>query len=104
MDTICIDSKAVNSVRWPLRILAGIVYLAALIGAVGLLDIVWSRGATSPEAIRSLLFLPAGLLFLRFAWHAAVHGRSVELDWWPFASGRVALGYLILLSICGVHP
>jgi hypothetical protein len=96
MITAASNAGARVSVRWPFRMLAGLIVLAILIDAIGFSYAIGSGRVPFP-GLRYLVLLPALLWFFRVAGHAVVYGCSPKTEWWPFASSSVALGYLAIL-------
>ena len=86
------------SVRWPFRFLAGLVVLAGLVAIFGFIFMAWS-GSDPRMGSKQLIFLPGVVRLIRFAWHAALQGRSPSSQWWPFASERVAMCYFAILLL-----
>jgi cytochrome bd-type quinol oxidase subunit 1 len=95
MDTGTTRPRAI-SVRWPFRILAGLIVLASLTVGIGFLVMARSRGASILGA-KQLVPLPGVLWLMHLGWVAAVRGRAPFREWWPFASGGVVFGYFVVL-------
>lgn len=85
-------------VRWPFRILAGLVVLAGIIATGGMVLAGWHQGAA---VIRWQLLasLPGFVWFGRLCWYAAFRGQSPKQESWPFASQRVFTFYVIVWSL-----
>ena len=98
MNATAAHPKSNIPVRWPFRVLAGLIVVAGVIAITGSAYIDWAHGGTSPE-VRHLLLLPGALCLVRIAWHALVEGRSPETQWWPFASERVAKCYFVAVFL-----
>lgn len=96
MITVAPSPEHQASVRWPFRMLAGLIVLAVLIDVVGLGYAIGSGRAPFPD-LRYLVLLPALFWFVRVAGYAVVHGHSPRPEWWPFASNGVAMSYLVIL-------
>lgn len=94
MEAAHITSTARKSVRWPFRIFAALILLLAVVAPMGYGYIAWSEGRAM-LAWQLLASLPAAAWFIRFNWHAAIHGRSPATEHWPFASQRVLSCYML---------
>jgi hypothetical protein len=73
--------------------------MIAVLGAAsvfGTLFLIWRGGRAA--TIGDVLMIPLMIGFIRLMYHAAVYGKSpVDGNSWPFASARIANGYLLLL-------
>lgn len=83
-------------VRAPLRVLAGMIAVLGTASVLGTLFWIWRGGHAA--TIGDALMMPLMMGFIRLMYHAAVHGGSpMDGTSWPFASARIANGYLLLL-------
>lgn len=96
MITAAENPRSGISVRWPFRVLAGLIFLAGLIDVIGLGYAIGSGRAPLPD-LRYLVLLPALFWFFRLAGYAVVYGRSPKTEGWPFASNGAAMCYLVIL-------
>ncbi|HET8942862.1 MAG TPA: hypothetical protein VFN13_12840 [Rudaea sp.] len=85
-------------IRWPFRILAGLVVLADIVATVGMVISGWHQGAAVIQW-QLLASLPGLVWFGRLCWYAAFRGQSPAQESWPFASQRVFAAYVILWSV-----
>jgi hypothetical protein len=93
------DVQVAAAVRWPFRVLAGLICVAALVGYAGTGLALWSgHRLVDPE--RFLLLLPGVLWLFRLAAHAAMHGLPVRQPSWPFASAGVLFAYMVITLVC----
>jgi hypothetical protein len=91
------NSKPRLPVRWPFRVGALGILVAGVVATVAVPWLIWFHPTTGlPLSV--LVELPAMLMTVRFAYHAAVHGRSPPTLSWPFASDRVAFSYIVVLA------
>ena len=88
-------------VRWPFRAIAAVICIAGMAAVFGVLWSVWSHDATN-RTLSGLIGLPGTLMMVRVAYHAAVHRSAPATICWPFASGRVAFWYFVVL-ICVIQ-
>lgn len=94
------STKATRKVpiRWPFRILAGIVVLAGIAATAGMALSGWHQDAALVRW-QLLASLPGLLWFGRLCWYAALRGKSPGQECWPFASQRVFTFYVIVWSL-----
>ena len=85
-------------VRWPFRLLAAVVVVAGIVATIGLVLSGWHQGAVTMRW-QFLASLPGVAWFVRLCWYAAIRGRSSGQEWWPFASQRVFICYVIVWSL-----
>jgi hypothetical protein len=97
--TANVNSRA--SVRWPFRFIAAAICVAGMTAVFAALLQAWCGDTTSLQ-LKGLIALPAVSMMIRFAYHAAVRGRAPTMHFWPFASGRVAFWYFVVL-VCTSH-
>jgi len=83
-------------VRWPFRVIAAVICIAGMAAVFAVLWSVWSHDSTSLP-LSGLIGLPGMLMTVRVAYHAAVRRCAPATIFWPFASGRVAFWYLVVL-------
>ena len=80
-------------IRWPFRVLAAVIVLAALVGVLG-----GAYAAVRQRDLRAALLLlaaaPISALMIRLCGYAAWKGRVIGNPNWPFASGAVTLVWL----------
>lgn len=83
-------------VRTPFRVLAGMVGILGAVSVVGTIFLTWSGGRAA--TIGDVLIAPLMMGGIRLMYHAAAYGKSpIDGISWPFASARIANGYLLLL-------
>jgi len=83
-------------VRTPLRVLAGMIAVLGAASVFGTLFFILRGGRAA--TIGDVLMIPLMIGFIRLMYHAAGYGKSpVDGNSWPFASARIANGYLLLL-------
>ena len=83
-------------VRTPFRVLAGMIAVLGAGSVFGTLVMVWRGGRAA--TIGDVLMIPLMMGFIRLMYHAAAYGKSpIDGISWPFASARIANGYLLLL-------
>jgi hypothetical protein len=87
-----------RSVRAPFRLLAGFICLAGSVAVLGTAYVAWRRGIQLVP-VDFIVWLPGMAWFMRFAFHAAVHGAAPENEHWPFASRRVANCYFLIAML-----
>ena len=83
-----------RQIRWPFRLLAAVMVLAALIGILGGAYSVLGHGGPR-AALMLLAAAPVAALTARLCGYAALKGRAIGNPNWPFASGSVALSWLV---------
>lgn len=82
-------------VRWPFRVLAALVVVAGIVATFGSVLAGWHQGAATVRW-QLLASLPGFAWLVRLAWCAAIYGRSPTQEYWPFASQRIFLFYVVL--------
>jgi hypothetical protein len=83
-----------RQIRWPFRVLAAVIVLAASVGVLGgAYSVVTHRDLRA--ALLLLAAVPISALVMRLCGYAAWKGRAIGNPNWPFASGAVALSWLI---------
>lgn len=99
MDITDANEEPGTSVRWPFRILAGLVAVSGLVAFIGFAYMGFSRGPSSVP-VRSVIAVPGMFWLLRIAAYASVKGRAPSgSEYWPFASKRVAIGYFVIFLV-----
>lgn len=96
MDTQGYKLQKREPVRWPFRLLAAIIVLAAAVALVGTGAMWWSHDVTAPRW-QALFALPGVAWLARLAWESAIRGRSPASEYWPFASQGVFAFYLLAM-------
>ena len=97
-DEVLDKSTRGRTVRWPFRVLAAIIVLGALLGALGSVYTA-VRHKDPRAALLALTFAPIGALVGRLGGYAVWKGGVVRNPFWPFASGSVAMFWLIVALI-----
>ena len=85
-------------VRWPLRILGGLLLLASCIVQLGITYLAVIHKEMQ-AALFAVVALPIVSLVVRLVGYASWKGRVLERPLWPFASGSVAFVWAILFFI-----
>lgn len=98
MEIESLDVKPRVSVRWPYRILAALIVLAGAVAIVGPGILSRSQEPSLPKW-QLLAHLPGIAWLVRLAWYAATRGRVPAPHYWPFASERVFLFYMVICVI-----
>lgn len=85
------------AVRAPLRVLAALLWLFALVAFLGMAYVAWKGDQSLP--VKHVVMVPGMLWLSRLVFHAAVYGKAPEDANWPFASSQVATGYWLCVMI-----
>jgi hypothetical protein len=96
IETYLDSSPGARVVHRPFRILAAMLLIAALIAFVGSSYLALKRHDLK-FALFAVSFLPIAALLVRSAGNAVLFGRVVRTPLWPFASGRVASVWVVLM-------
>ncbi len=101
-DEMLLYSKRRSAIRWPFRVLALVFALAVIAAALGG---AWMalRHQDLKAALLALAFAPLAALVGRLAVHALRTGRVTANPRWPFASGSVAVTWLLLAWLVGSY-
>ncbi len=94
-DEILLHTKRASAIRWPFRLLALIVVLAALAAALGSVYIALTH-KDPRAAVLALGYAPLAALLVRLGGYAVWTGSVVRNPCWPFASQAVAVTWLLL--------
>ena len=94
-DTYLDTFPGARIVRWPFRLLAAVLVSAALFA---LLSSAYKAAVYHDltSALFVLLLLPLTALLVRAGGGAVLLGRVVVAPFWPFASGYVALAWVVI--------
>jgi hypothetical protein len=84
-----------HSVRWPFRLLAGVICLAGSVAVLWTAYVAW-RGGTQSVTPDCIVWLPGIAWLMRLVLYAALYGAVPKDEHWPFASSRVANGYFLI--------
>lgn len=102
IDSASVSNAAYTSrrmpVRWPFRLLAGLIVLAGSAVVIGMAVSGWSDGLPSPLKWQLLVTLPGLAWLMRLAGNAAIKGKSPPSHYWPFASAWVFLVYVVVFA------
>lgn len=84
-------------IRWPFRVLAALLVSASVIAFLGSAYAVYARHELK-AALSVVTFFPMSMLILRVGFHAVWFGRIAPQFMWPFASGKVALAWILFTT------
>ena len=87
-----------RAVRWPFRLLAAVIVLAALFAALGSVYTAF-RHKDPKAALFALALVPVAALIGRLGGYAVWNGSVVRNPFWPFASGLVAFAWVLITWI-----
>ena len=97
-DEILDKTNRGRAVRWPFRLLAAVIVLAALFAALGsAYAAFWHRDLRA--ALFTVSGLPVAALLGRLGGYAAWKGQVLRNPFWPFASGSVAFVWILIAWI-----
>ena len=92
------SNSSFRSVRWPFRVLAGLILLVSALAAVVYCLAIWN-GALGDPSIAHAIYLPAFAWFYNLCYSAAANGAAPDNATWPFASESVFNTYMILILL-----
>jgi hypothetical protein len=98
--TTVVAPIARRAVRTPFRVLAGVICLVSVVAFGGTAYMAWA-GARLLR-VHDVVMVPGLLCFFRLAFYAAVYGTVPTVEYWPFASSRVANCYWLIFLVCSV--
>lgn len=101
-EEILLHSRRGSAVRWPFRLLALLVVLAALAGALGSGYIALTHQDPRAAAL-ALAGAPLAALVARLGGYAVWNGTVIQNACWPFASPTVAAAWLSLTWLVGSY-
>jgi len=94
-DAILLHARRGSAIRWPFRLLALLLVLAALTGTLGSCYIALTH-QDPRAALLALAGAPLAALIVRLGGCAVWKGTVAGDACWPFASRKVAMAWLLL--------
>jgi hypothetical protein len=94
-DEILDKSNRGRAVRWPFRVLAALLVLAAVFALAGSAYTAFRRGDLR-AALYTVTFLPIVALVVRLGGYAVWKGSVLRNPYWPFASGALASLWVLM--------